>query len=43
MVDLLHTRHAEVYVASNFDEYEVLQEEGVVVEMLILDPIFRLE
>lgn len=32
---------AEVFVANSFSEYEALQAQGVVVEMLILDPVFR--
>ena len=43
MTDRLHGRQAEVYVASSFAEYDRLQIEGVAVEMLIADPVFRLE
>ena len=42
MRDLLHTRQAEVYVATSFDEYARIQREGAVFEMLVIDPIFRL-
>jgi hypothetical protein len=39
---LLRSQHAEVFVASSFEEYEALQAEGVVVEMMVIDPVFRL-
>ena len=42
MTDLLRSQQAEVFVASSFAEYEALQAEGVVVEMVIVDPVFRL-
>jgi hypothetical protein len=40
MTDLLRSQQAEVFVASSFDE-EALKTEGVVVEMVIVDPVFR--
>ena len=42
MTDLLRSRQAEVYVATSIDEYDRIQREGVVVEMLVLDPVFRM-
>ena len=33
---------AEVFVASSFAEYERLQADGVVFEVLVVDPVFRL-
>jgi hypothetical protein len=30
------------YVASSFDEYAALQADGVALEMLVLDPVFRI-
>ena len=42
MSALLHSQQAQVYVASSFGEYDGLQMEGVAVEMLIVDPVFRL-
>ena len=41
MAGLLRSQRAEVFVASSFAEYESLQPEGVVVEMVIVDPVFR--
>jgi hypothetical protein len=43
MSALLQSQLAEVFVASSFDEYEALQAEGVIVEMLLIDPVFRLD
>ena len=42
MSALLLSQQAEVFVASSFREYETLQAEGVVVEMVIVDPVFRI-
>ena len=33
----------EVYAASSWDEYARIQQEGVVVEMCVVDPVFRVE
>ena len=41
MAALLRGQRAEVFVASTFAEYEALHAEGVVVEMVIVDPVFR--
>jgi hypothetical protein len=43
MSALLRQQHADVFIASSFDEYEALQVEGVVIEILIVDPVFRLD
>ena len=43
MTRLLLGQQAEVYVAASFDEYDRLQSEGVAAEMLIVDPVFRLD
>ncbi len=40
---LLRSVGVEVYPAGSWDEYARLQEEGVVVEMAVVDPVFRLE
>ena len=40
MSALLRSQQAQVYVS--FSEYDRLQMEGVAVEMLIVDPVFRL-
>ena len=37
---LLRTREAVVFVAASFSEYECLRCEGMVVEMLVVDPVF---
>ena len=42
MARLLSAGGAEVYAASSFSEYERIQSEGVVVEMLVVDPVFRI-
>ena len=42
MSALLRSQQAQVYVASSFGEYDRLQMEGVAVEMLVVDPWFRL-
>ena len=39
---LLRKVGAEVFAASSWAEYERLQQEGVVVEMCVVDPVFRL-
>ena len=39
---LLRKVGAEVYSASSWDEYARIQQEGVVVEMCVVDPVFRL-
>jgi hypothetical protein len=41
MAGLLRGQQAAVYVASSFAEYHSLQAAGVVVEMVIVDPVFR--
>ena len=41
MAGLLRSQQGEVFVASSFAEYEALQAQGVVVEMVIVDPVFR--
>ena len=41
MTELLRSRQAEVFVAASFSEYEALQAQGVVVEIVIVDPVFR--
>lgn len=38
---LLRLAGREVYAASSWDEYVRIQEEGVVVEMCVVDPVFR--
>ena len=38
---LLRSAGGEAYAASSWDEYARLQEEGVVVEMCVVDPMFR--
>ena len=38
---LLGSIGAEVYPVSSWDEYSRIQEEGVVVEMCVVDPVFR--
>ncbi len=38
---LLHSCSAEVYIATDFEEFRRLQEEGVAAEMLVVDPIFK--
>lgn len=38
---LLRSRQAEVYVATSFDEYDHLQTQGIIFEMLVVDPTFR--
>ena len=38
---LLRLAGGEVYAASSWDEYSRLQEEGVVVEACVVDPVFR--
>ena len=40
---LLRAAGGEVYAASSWSEYSRLQEEGVVVEMCVVDPVFRVE
>ena len=40
---LLRNAGAEVYAAGSWEEYARLQEEGVVVEIAVVDPVFRLE
>jgi hypothetical protein len=42
MASLLSNSDAEVFVASSFTEYARLQEDGLVVEMLIVDPVFKI-
>ena len=42
MVAMLKERGTDVYVATSFAEYDRLQEEGVVVELLVVDPVFRM-
>jgi hypothetical protein len=42
MKRLLTNGGADVYVASSFDEYASIQGDGVAVEMLVLDPVFRI-
>jgi hypothetical protein len=42
MTILLRSCSAEVFVASSFCEYEMLQAQGVVAEMLVVDPVFRI-
>lgn len=39
---LLRKVGAEVYAASSWEEYARLQQEGGVVEMCVVDPVFRL-
>jgi len=43
MTALLRSRQAQVFVATSFEEYAALQAEGVVVEMVVVDPVFRVE
>ena len=38
---LLRLIGAEAYPVSSWDEYSRIQEEGVVVEMYVVDPVFR--
>ena len=38
---LLRNAGAEVFAAGSWEEYARLQEEGVVVEMAVVDPVFR--
>ena len=38
---LLRNAGAEVFAATSWEEYARLQEEGVVVEMAVVDPVFR--
>ena len=38
---LLRAARGEVYSASSWDEYVRIQQEGVVVEMCVVDPVFR--
>ena len=40
---LLENAGAKVFAAGSWEEYARLQEEGVVVEMAVVDPVFRLE
>ena len=40
---LLRAASGEVYAASSWDEYARIQQEGVVVEMCVVDPVFRVE
>ena len=40
---LLRSAGEEVYAASSWDEYARIQEEGVVVEACVVDPVFRVE
>ena len=40
---LLRAAGGEVYAASSWDEYARIQQEGVVVEMCVVDPVFRVE
>ena len=40
MQAMLRQSGAEVYVATSFAEYDRLQDEGVVVEMLVVDPVW---
>ena len=40
---LLRDAGAVVYPAASWEEYAKLQEEGVVVEAAVVDPVFRLE
>lgn len=42
MTDLLRSRKSEVYVATSINEYFRLQLDGVVVETLVVDPVFRM-
>jgi len=42
MTCLLCDAGVDVYVASSFDEYAALQADGVALEMLVLDPVFRI-
>lgn len=39
---MLGNVEADVYGAATWEEYERLQAEGVVSEMLVVDPVFRL-
>lgn len=41
MTALLRSREADVFVAQSRAEWAHLQREGVVAEMLVLDPIFQ--
>jgi len=40
---LLRNAGAEVFAAASWEEYARLQQEGVMVEMVMLDPVFRVE
>ena len=40
---LLRNAGAEVYSAGSWEEYARLQQKGVVVEMAVVDPVFRVE
>jgi hypothetical protein len=40
---LLRAAGGEVYAASSWDEYARIQQEGVVVEMCVVDPVFKVE
>ena len=40
---LLRAAGGEVYAASSWDECARIQEEGVVVEACVVDPVFRVE
>ena len=40
---LLRDAGAEVFAAGSWEEYARLQEEGVVVEMAVVDPVFMVE
>ena len=42
ITELLRSRDAEVFVASSFEEYDELQRQGVVFEMIVVDPVFTL-
>jgi len=38
--ELLRSREAEVFVASSYEDYDELQRQGLVVEMLVVDPVY---
>ena len=40
---LLRNAGAEVFAARSWEEYARLQEEGVIVEMAVVDPVLRVE
>jgi hypothetical protein len=42
MITVLRGLNAIVHVATSFGEYRRIQDEGVVVEMLVVDPVFRI-